>query len=694
MLALDTETTGLYHHHGCRPFFVSGCDDQGNLYKWQWSVDPHTRHPRIPDQDLKQLQQVINAHTDVTKPDPGIVFHNAKFDLHALTYIGIKIPPWSMIHDTVAMSHCLDSAEPHGLKDLSAKYLGIEDEDQTDLMKAVNRARNIGKKLGWAVASETHPTLLACNGKAPKSGWGVCDYWLPRAVALHDLAEEQYFLSQKGTMAKAYKPLLTPGERTHWLTVCETYAMTDAERTILLYALFKKQLLKEALWKQYLFQRATLGVAFALERNGVTLRDNTDSVIESLNEKAEGHYKIALRIGQKASDNKDFNPNSALQLQKLLYETWKLPVIKQTEKGNPSTDFDTVVRLAFLHTDTPRQTTFLKELVHSKKLFKTADSGKLFGVFRVGHKLHPDNHMTGTATTRQSVSNPPTQIVGKGGATSNIDDPDVKDFIDELGDDNISLRSIFGPRPGRVWYSIDYQQLQLRLFAHISGETTMIKAFDDGWDAHEFIAHKVFTMLKQLKEGETVTKGQRRVGKAINFGYIFGSSAEKIELVSGIPGLIDDVNAMFPNAHDFMKITKSEVRKTRMIYTIGGFKLMCDMTHKGVNYKVQGAEGIIVKRAMIDCHRYLRSECPEGFLTLQVHDELVDDMPAPSKMPTCYERMDNKTGKYRPYYKMQECPHLQELCNIMVAAGKFYGMTTPVSPELIVDSWAKGVEVE
>ena len=209
----------------------------------------------------------------------------------------------------------------------------------------------------------------------------------------------------------------------------------------------------------------------------------------------------------------------------------------------------------------------------------------------------------------------------------------------------------------------------------------MKDAFTNGYDFHEFIAYKIYHARHELKEGESPNKQQRRVGKGVNFGYVFGASESKINATAGIDGLMKEVNKMFPTAHKFMKETKSQVGRTGKVFTPGGYPLVVDQVHKGVNYKVQGSEGELVKRAMIDCHRYLvRNRKADIHLIMAVHDELVFDCPLQSGIDP-----DNVT--------YDDCPHLWEIQQIMENAGKFYGMVTPVEPELILTSWDKGISV-
>ena len=91
---------------------------------------------------------------------------------------------------------------------------------------------------------------------------------------------------------------------------------------------------------------------------------------------------------------------------------------------------------------------------------------------------------------------------------------------------------MYGPHQGRVWFCIDYSQLQLRIFAYLTEEQSMIDAFAAGYDFHGFMASRIFN-----KDIDKITKSERRIAKNVNFGFVFGASPKKIEATSGMTGL-------------------------------------------------------------------------------------------------------------------------------------------------------------
>lgn len=677
-VAIDTETTGLYLKHGCRGFMVTATTSDRENFLWEWPVDPYNRTVAYNPKDIKEITDLANSGT--------IVFHHAKFDMRVLKLSGVKLPQPKFIHDTLLMSHIYDSAEPHGLKDLAAKYLDYPKSDETELKKAVDHARRIGKKYGYAIASADHPSLKPAGIKGPKAGWGVCDYWLPAAIARYE--------------DRILKPHTTPEEREHFRKVCATYAVGDTERTLLLYWFYKEVLETDGLWQQYIVHKKNIKTAIRMEDWGVPVKiDLVEEKLVTLRELSSRKMQAAIDIAEKHTEG-EFNPNSPKQLSELLYDKWKLPVIKTTDTGNPSCDADTLLRLAFkLDSKTIGKKSyrrdFLTSLLYGKKIGKTVEALERLERNIINNRVYPSVNLTGTSTVRVSYENPNTQNITKGGATSGIEDADLQEFLNKLGADNITLRSVFGPdgTRNRIWYSIDYSQLQLRIFAYVSGEKSLIKAFEEGWDAHDYIASRIFKVDKP-------SKLQRRIGKNVNFGFIFGASPAKIEATAGRAGLWDEVTGMFPTAHKFMQTTIRQVRKNGCVYTPGGYRLTCLEAHKGVNYIVQGSEGEIVKRAMTGCYDYLSTtpsnKIPDpSYLCLQVHDELVFDMAYRGKIPPKKLVVDyiDEEGKKKQKAKRGAFPHVNELCRIMEAAGSHYGMITPVDPELILDSWDHGAKL-
>src|SRR6187455_1410176 len=121
MISLDTETTGVDLRHGARPFFVTTCDEAGEVTYWEWDVDPLTRQPDVPLEDQMEITKIL-------KGADSIILQNPKFDKAALDSIGITEWDWGKVHDTLLAGHLLASNRPHNLTDMAMQYLGADIE--------------------------------------------------------------------------------------------------------------------------------------------------------------------------------------------------------------------------------------------------------------------------------------------------------------------------------------------------------------------------------------------------------------------------------------------------------------------------------------------------------------------------------------------------------------------------------------
>lgn len=691
-IGYDTETTGIYIKHGCRPFYFATWDNHDVKQSWQWRIDRHTRMPIIGDKERREKRDIEDRLHAADK----VILWNAKFDVRASQSVGIRMPSWDKIYDASTELHVLDPYEMHALrmslKPTASRFMGIPQDDQKRLHQICLRARNIAKKLGWAVADGNHPHFKPARGRSPKEGWVVCDMWIPREIALLD----------------NWRDYLSLEERDEWLSVCGTYGDNDAYRTVVLHEIFWPEIVEQKLVKQFKLQQAVFSPLYAIEEHGFPmLPKKLKAQKERMRSIAEHHEKKAQEAAE-ADFGGTINIRSNPQLNNLLYNIWELPILKETKTGG-STDFETLIKLAFIpeHRQhlpkTKRQIVkdFLLNVLHYGKVNTAYKYLNNYDSFRIKNLLYGNTKPQGTKTTRISFGDPNLQNIGKGGAEYSGEDPEVRLFYDELKSDNDSLRCVFGPEEGTFWYDIDYSQLQLRIFAYVAGEQSLMDAFDAGWDAHTYVARRIFG----LRDDETPSKLQRRIAKAVNFGFIFGAQPAKIERTAGRPGLWDEVIAIFPFAHQYMQTIQRQVRKHGFVYTPGGYRLTCDRAHKGVNYIVQGSEGEIVKRAMVETHRYvtqlrqaekaatqhLQARRTNARLRLQVHDELIFSFLLSSNSFTMKPYLED--GKEKIGIILKDYTHINTLKRIMEDAGSFYGIKTPVEPEIVTESWDKSYKV-
>ena len=623
VIAIDTEATGISKED--YPFATSLCDNHGNNLYFEWEVDPFTRTPIVSKQDKKQIKRLCRGKT--------LVFHNMIFDIEMLDRVDIKLNWRKDSYDTSVMSHAVDSkihSELKGrLKDLAIHYMDYPEIDQSDLKKAVSSARAYCKK---------HlPFWKICPIK--KGGAHLLqDYWLPRQLALHLNYEDDH----------------------PWFNLCRKYADGDTKRTMLLYLLFKKLMKK---WKPerlatFETERKLSNVLHDMRQHGIYISiKKTKKRIKEL----EKDIKDSALTMSEIAGNDEFNPNSAPQLRDVLFKDLGFEPKKLTATNQASTDKSVRKDLLELILFSPRKGRMQKRrksFLNAWELYSEAVSDirylKSYQELAYNNRIYPSLIQNGTGTTRLSSRDPNGQNIKK-------PDKDKQGNVIKKG-----LRSSFGPAPGRIWYCLDYSQLQLRIFAFVSGESSMVEAFNKGYDFHGFIASKIFDV-----DVSQVTTHQRRIGKNTNFGFIFGASPKKIELTAGVDGLWDTVCQMFPSAHQFMDRTKSLVKNKGHVITPFGYQLTVDMPHKGVNFIVQGSEGEIVKASMVEVEEYLSDlqygvNPFDGYMLFQVHDELIFDFPAD----------DSRNESI-----------IQNIAKIMETPAKRIGMNTPVDIEYTKTNW-------
>lgn len=393
-LALDTETTGLFLLHGCKPFMVTACDNDWNTWMFEWEVNPINREPIYTPKTVKQLITLIEQYDE-------LVFHNYSFDIKALWLIddGLKklvTPDNFKIHDTKVQSHIRNSNEPHGLKLQAVKYLRKGMKDEEHLHKIVVAARRVakqyevyddnGKLHPIDIARAGHPHLPNVTKEFP-----MCDFWLP--AALHRLG-------------------LAPDDS--WATACAQYGTRDAERTQALHQVGIEAILSQKNTRAVYDREMALAPALLeMETTGTTLHKKNfnealGSTIHDLDQGLTEVKRLAKFLGKP-----DLNPNSGQQLQKLIYGDFKLKPLTYTKSGNPSTDAENLehhIKVLSVQSNLSRRKQtfrkFLTELIAYKRLKTASTYLNNYAGFRIDNTLYPSLDQTGTRTTRFSSSNP------------------------------------------------------------------------------------------------------------------------------------------------------------------------------------------------------------------------------------------------------------------------------------------------
>jgi DNA polymerase I len=326
-----------------------------------------------------------------------------------------------------------------------------------------------------------------------------------------------------------------------------------------------------------------------------------------------------LEIEQQAHElaGQPFNLGSPKQLAELLFGKMQLPVVKKTPSGTPSTDEEVLAKLA---EDYPLPKILLDyrglsklKSTYTDKLPKMVDP-------RTG-RVHT-NYAQAVAVTGRLASNEP-----------NLQNIPIRTA------EGRRIREAFIAAPGNVLVSADYSQIELRIMAHISGDENMLRAFADGEDIHRATASEIFGVAL-----DEVGSEQRRYAKVINFGLIYGMSAFGLAGNLGVERsaaqmYIDKYFMRFAGVKQFMDNTRLEAKAQGYVETVFGRRLWLPEINSpngprragaeraAINAPMQGTAADLIKLAMIRLHAELLARKLKSRMTLQVHDELVFEVP-------------------------------------------------------------------
>jgi DNA polymerase-1 len=354
-------------------------------------------------------------------------------------------------------------------------------------------------------------------------------------------------------------------------------------------------------------------VLFEMERAGVLV----DTALLEAHSQELGQRMFDIEQQAKALAGQSFNLNSPRQIQEVLFERNRLPVLKKTPSGQPSTDEEVLEQLA---RDYP-----LARLILD---FRTSSKLKSTYTDKLPHSVNP---RTGRVHTTYSQT---TAVTGR--LSSN--EPNLQN-IPIRNAEGRRIREAFVAPPGHQLLSADYSQIELRIMAHLSGDATLLAAFRSGEDVHRRTAAEIFgTPAEQL------TSEQRRYAKTINFGLIYGMSAFGLAAQLGIERsaaqqYMERYFARYPGVRTYMENTRASAREKGHVETVFGRRLhMMDIRasnnvrrqaaeRAAINAPMQGTAADLIKLAMIAVHRWLNESALDTRLVMQVHDELVFEAP-------------------------------------------------------------------
>ena len=350
-----------------------------------------------------------------------------------------------------------------------------------------------------------------------------------------------------------------------------------------------------------------------VERNGVlvdtgALARQSDELGRKLMELEKQAYEIA---GQ------PFNLNSPKQLGEILFGNLKLPVVKKTASGAPSTDEEVLAKLAEDY-PLPRLLLDFRGLAKLKSTYTD----------KLPQMVDPK---TGRVHTSYS------QAVAVTGRLASSD-PNLQN-IPVRTTEGRRIREAFVAPPGAKIVSADYSQIELRIMAHISADPSLRRAFAEGMDVHRATASEVFGVAPA-----DVSAEQRRYAKVINFGLIYGMSAFGLAQNLGIEreaakNWIDRYFARYPGVREYMDRTRALAHEQGYVETVFGRRLWlaeinspngprrAGAERAAINAPMQGTAADLIKMAMIAVQGWLDRERMSSKLIMQVHDELVLEVP-------------------------------------------------------------------
>ena len=414
-----------------------------------------------------------------------------------------------------------------------------------------------------------------------------------------------------GTGSKQITMAKVPIER------AQSYACADADVTGRLRGVFKERVKGDG-FEELLSQveMPLVPVLVSLQRTGIALDAGAlhEMSLDLEQQRAEleaGIYNIVGHI---------VNLNSPQQLSSLLFEELQLPKTKRTRTGGYTTDANALEVLRGAHPIVDK----ILEFRQLSKLKSTYVDALPQMVNRRTSRLHTTYHQTGSATGRVSSSDPNLQNIP---------------IRTELGR-QVRRAFVAEKTPDWLLFSADYSQIELRVLAHLSQDPGLVDAFLKGEDIHSATASQMYDV-----PADQVTSDMRRIAKVLNFGVVYGLSAYGIAQQTEFnpeegQRFIETYFARYPGIQQYIEAVKDQARQAGYVSTVLGrrryipdihasnYNLRQAAQRAAVNMPIQGGAADIMKLAMIRVHDCLQESALQARMLLQVHDELVFEVPA------------------------------------------------------------------
>jgi len=352
---------------------------------------------------------------------------------------------------------------------------------------------------------------------------------------------------------------------------------------------------------------------YRIERNGVLI----DAPMLAVQSHELGNRILQLEGEAHALAGQPFNLGSPKQIGEIFFTQLGLPVVKKTATGAPSTDEEVLEKLA-------------EDYPLPAKILEHRGLSKLKGTYtdKLAQLAHP---RTGRVHTHYAQA-----VAVTGRLSSN--DPNLQNIPVRTAEGR-RVREAFVAPPGSLIASADYSQIELRIMAHLSGDAALVLAFHDGMDVHRATAAEVFGVGT-----DQVTSEQRRYAKVINFGLIYGMSAYGLARSLGIDNTaaknyIERYFERYPGVKRYMDETRQQAKNQGYVETVFGRRLYLPEINSpngprrsgaeraAINAPMQGTAADLIKLSMVKVQQVLDAEQRATKMIMQVHDELVFEVP-------------------------------------------------------------------
>jgi DNA polymerase-1 len=399
------------------------------------------------------------------------------------------------------------------------------------------------------------------------------------------------------------------------IAIATRYAAEDADITLQLHQCLSPQIVTQGNLQHVYrdIELPSMHVLYTMERNGVLL----DSALLQIQSRELGEKLVALEARAHEAAGQPFNLNSPKQIQEILFDKLGLPVVKKTPSGTPSTDEEVLQELAL---DYPLPKILLEYRGMAKLKSTYTDKLPQMVDKRTG-RVHTSYSQAVAVTGRLASS-----------------DPNLQNIPIRSAEGRRIREAFIAPAGSRI-VSADYSQIELRIMAHLSGDEGLLTAFANNEDIHRHTAAEIFMVAPN-----EVSSEQRRYAKVINFGLIYGMSAFGLAKQLGIErsaaiAYIDRYFARYPGVKDYMDNTREQAKQQGYVETVFGRRLWLPEINSGngmrrqgaeraaINAPMQGTAADLIKLAMIAVQNWLEQESRQSRLIMQVHDELVLEVP-------------------------------------------------------------------